>query len=75
MRVQIKLMGMLKDREPEGGEMELADAASISDVLMSLGIESRTIQAVSVNGSIERDKGRALKDGDELTILPPVGGG
>jgi thiamine biosynthesis protein ThiS len=68
-------MGILKNREPEGGEMEFAAAASISDVLESLGIESKAIQAVSVNGSIERNKDRALQDGDELTILPPVGGG
>ena len=75
MKVQIKLMGMLKDRTPGGGELELPPAATIDDVLTALEIDSETIQAFSVNGSIERDKARALSDGDELTVLPPVGGG
>ena len=75
MRIQIKLMGMLKDRTPEGGRLDLADAASIHDVLNVLEIDGDTVQAFSVNGSIERDKQRTLNDGDELIILPPVSGG
>ena len=75
MRIQIKLMGMLKDRSPEGDVLELDDDASVDDVMSKLGIATETIQAVTVNGSIERDKSRSLTDGDELVILPPVGGG
>ena len=75
MKVRIKLMGMLKDRAPAGDGLELEDGATISDALMKLAVASETIQAVTLNGSLERDKGRALVDGDELVILPPVGGG
>lgn len=75
MKLKIKLMGMLKDHTPEGGELEVPDGSTIGDVLKLLKIESETIQAFSINGSIDRDRERTLNDGDELTVLPPVGGG
>ena len=75
MKIQIKLVGMLKDRTPEGISLELPVNSTIENVLAQLDILSETIQAVSVNGSIERDKSRTLVDGDELVVLPPVGGG
>lgn len=75
MKIKVKLMGMLKDRTPEGGELELPDNSTIGSVLTALGIESETIQAFSINGSIERSRDVQLNDADELTVLPPVGGG
>jgi sulfur carrier protein ThiS len=75
MKLRIKLMGMLKDHSPENGELELPEQSTIGDVLKALAVDSESIQAFSVNGSIARDRSRKLFDGDELTVLPPVGGG
>ena len=75
MKIKVKLMGMLKDHTPEGGELELPDDATIGCVLAALGIEGETIQAFSINGSIERSRDVKLSNADELTVLPPVGGG
>lgn len=75
MKLKIKLMGMLKVHTPDNGELELAANSTIDDVLEALAVDAETIQAFSVNGSIDRDRSRELFDGDELTILPPVGGG
>lgn len=75
MNIRVKLMGMLKDRSPDDGSLELAADATIDDLLAALEIQSETIQAVTVNGAIERNKGRALTDNDEVVVLPPVGGG
>ena len=75
MRVKVKLMGMLKDRSPEGDQLDLADDATIADVLAELNIDHQAIQAFSINGSIEREPSTKLSDGDELIVLPPVGGG
>ena len=75
MQVQLKLMGILKDKVPDGGSIELADSATIENVLEQLEIPVDSVQVFTVNGSLIRDKGHVLSAGDELTVLPPVGGG
>ena len=75
MNVQIKLMGMLKDKGPPNGELPLADDATIEDALVAMEIPVESVHVFTVNGTLERDKKRPLADGDELTVLPPVGGG
>ena len=75
MKIRVKLMGMLKVHTPEGGQMDLPEAATIGDVLAELQVDTKAIQAFSVNGSIQRDRDTRLSDNDELIVLPPVGGG
>ncbi len=75
MQIRVKLMGMLKSKAPPGERLELPDGASIADALAKLGIDASSVQAFTINGALVRDRGRTLADGDELTVLPPVGGG
>ena len=75
MKIRVKLMGVLKDRLPQGGELELADSASIADALTALEIPVGSVQVFTVNGQLERNAQRTLAAGDELSVLPPVGGG
>ncbi len=75
VHIQIKLMGMLKEKTPRGGALALADGATIQDVLRELDIPTESVQIFTLNGSLVKDQKRGLDDGDELTILPPVGGG
>ena len=75
MRIRLKLMGMLKARTPEGGALEVADGATIGDALHVLGLAPQATHVVTVNGQVERDRQRVLAPDDELTIVPPVGGG
>lgn len=75
MQVRLKLMGTLKGKTPPGGVLEVADGATIDDVLRALGIASPTLRVFTVNGQFERDRGRVLAADDELTAIPPVGGG
>ena len=75
MRIRLKLMGVLKSRTPEGGALEVADGATIEDVLRALDIAPQRMRVFTVNGQFERDRRRALEPNDELTVIPPVGGG
>ena len=75
MRIRLKLMGMLKARTPPGGAIEMADGATIDDVLRTLDIAPQTVRVFTVNGEFERDRSRALAPDDELSAIPPVGGG
>ncbi len=76
MKIHVKLMGTLKDRMPPDGAIQLPDDDStIENALTALKIPVDTVQVFSVNGSIERDLARQLQEGDELSVLPPVGGG
>ena len=71
----MKLMGMLKEKTPEDGRLDLPDGASIQKALEALDIPVDSVQILTVNGTLERDRQRKLAADDELTILPPVGGG
>ena len=75
MIVRLKLMGVLKAKTPEDGQLDLEDGATIEDVLHALDVPVESVQIFTVNGSLERDRGRVLSDGDELSVLPPAVGG
>ncbi|MDP7302508.1 MAG: MoaD/ThiS family protein [Pirellulaceae bacterium] len=75
MMVRPKLMGVLKAKTPENGQLEIEDGATIEDVLRALDVPVGSVQVFTVNGSLERDRSRVLSDGDDLSVLPPVGGG
>ena len=75
MRIRVKLMGMLKDKMPPNGELELPASATIDDALAKLEIAAETVQVCTLNGLLERERTRALQPDDELSVIPPVGGG
>jgi len=68
-------MGMLKSKTPDGGVLELNDDATVADALDQLQIAPPGVQVLTVNGQLQRDRNRRLCAGDELAVLPPVGGG
>ncbi|MFV1965609.1 MAG: MoaD/ThiS family protein [Pirellulaceae bacterium] len=75
MKIRVKLMGILKERSPAGGMIELPDQGTIEDALLAVGIPADSVQVFTVNGDVERDRRRVLKAEDELTVLPPMAGG
>ncbi len=75
MQVRVKMMGLLKPKTPEGGKLELPEDAGLGDALQRLDIPPGIEPIVIVNGKAETDRGRKLVEGDELLIMPPVGGG
>lgn len=75
VEIRVKLMGVLKDKTPPNGKLELPNGATIKDAIEALAIPIQSIQVCTVNGSVERDRARSLAADDELTVLAPVGGG
>ena len=75
MQIQLKLMGMLKQKSPESGMLELASGAVIRDALLALEIDVDSVHVFTLNDDLVRDKSHPLADGDLLSIFPPVGGG
>jgi molybdopterin converting factor small subunit len=75
VQIRVKLMGMLKARTPPGGTLDVAAGATVGDVLCNLGIDPQAVRVCTVNGVLERDHRRVLDAGDELVVIPPVGGG
>lgn len=80
MQVRIKLMAVLRSKLPPGSQggaalLEIEPGTSISAALDKLGITGGQVHLVLVNGAMEPDRSRLLKEGDELTVFPPVAGG
>jgi molybdopterin synthase sulfur carrier subunit len=74
MDVEVSLFESLKDRRPEGGRVTLPTGARVSDLLAALGIAVADVGILMVN----REDGRfdqELRDGDRVTVIPPIGGG
>ena len=56
-------------------DTDLPPGATITDLLLDLGIPSDDVHLVIVNGRPVHDRQTALRDGDRVVLFPPVGGG
>jgi molybdopterin converting factor small subunit len=79
MQVTVKLFATLTRFSPGGlpatpFEINLPDSATVKDLVYQLGIPSEETKISFVNGLI-RDLDWVLKQGDEVGIFPPIGGG
>ena len=80
MKVQVKLMATLRNKLPpdtKGGtvQLDLDAGATVATVLERFDIANNLVHVVMVNDAMETERGRALADGDNLVIIPPVAGG
>lgn len=76
MQIRLKLMGTFRSKLPAGAPvLDVEPGATLAAALERLGISGGHVHMVLVNGTMERDHGRTLADGDEVTVFPPVAGG
>jgi sulfur carrier protein ThiS len=77
MKVKLKTYGLLRKyipKEVNPYEIELEEGITVKDLLNILKIPSEYVPIVTV-GEKKVDLTYTIKDGDELTLLPIMGGG
>lgn len=79
----VRVLSFARARELLGSELqlELPDGASLADAWEALRARSRELDAIASsvrlarNGIVSPLLDARLSDGDEISVLPPVGGG
>ena len=80
MTIELRLFASLRKHLPPGSPrgkcaLELPDRATVGAVLAQMHIPFASAHMVLVNGEHDRDFDRRLRDGDVLSVFPPVAGG
>jgi sulfur carrier protein ThiS len=77
VQIKVVLFSVFREKLPRENHgrttVELPDNSTLKDLLDKLDIQ--IMATCSVNGQLEYDHSRQLKDGDEAQIFRPVGGG
>jgi molybdopterin synthase sulfur carrier subunit len=79
MEIEVKLFATLRDYLPKGSgrfscKIEIDASTRIQDILSRLKIPEEIPKIILVNG-VHRKKKQILKEGDVLSVFPPVAGG
>jgi len=79
MEIEVKLFATLRDYLPKGSDrfsckLEVDEPARVQDILSRLKIPEEMPKIILVNG-VHGKKDQILKDGDVLSVFPPVAGG
>ncbi len=79
MEIEVKLFATLRDYLPKGSgrfscKMEIDGQTRIQEILNKLNIPEEIPKIILVNG-VHGKKDQVLKEGDVLSIFPPVAGG
>ncbi|HVO23839.1 MAG TPA: MoaD/ThiS family protein [Candidatus Margulisiibacteriota bacterium] len=80
MKIELRLFASLRKKLPPGSprgkcDLELPDGTTIGQVLERMAIAQASAQMVLVNGDHDRNFDRVLREGDVLSVFPPVAGG
>ena len=74
IEIEVRLFATFRENRDKKYFLELDKETSILDILNKLDINKEDASLILLNG-IDGDVGRSLKDGDILSLFPPVGGG
>lgn len=77
--VQVKLFATLRRQFPdldigEAMAVEVPEGTTVGELLHELELPAEQVKVVFVNNTIRKED-YELKDGDEVGVFPPVGGG
>jgi molybdopterin synthase sulfur carrier subunit len=79
MIIKVRLFANLRDYLPPGSDrfscqIETNDGAAVGDILNRLNIPDDMPKIILING-IHSDQKDLLKDGDVISVFPPIAGG
>ncbi len=79
MEIEVKLFATLRDYLPKGSsrfscKMEVDGHTRVQDILERLKIPEEIPKIILING-VHGKKDQRVKDGDVVSIFPPVAGG
>ncbi len=74
MKIKVKLFATLRIDRFSEEVFEVESGSTISDIIDVLGLPSEQVSIMFVNGRHAKPD-TVLKEGDELAMFPPIGGG
>lgn len=77
MKIRVRVFGPLKRYLPGQAEdvsIEVSDGTTVDDLMKQRSIPDEDVFVVTVNGARVQSS-HVLKDGDEICMFSPVGGG
>jgi len=74
MKAKIKLFATLRSGRFDIKEMDLAEGTTIFNIIEQLGIGKEEAAILFING-VHAELNTVIKEGDDVAIFPPVGGG
>jgi MoaE-MoaD fusion protein len=76
VRITVKLFAGLRERAGTGErEIDLPDGAAVEDIWAALGLDEEPGGLLYAVNRQYAERGRALAEGDEVALIPPVSGG
>ena len=74
INIEVRLFATFRENRDKKYFFELNKGTNILDIFNMLKIDREDVSLILLNG-IDGDIDRELKDGDVLSLFPPVGGG
>ncbi len=79
MNIKLKLFATFREYLPEGNDghscmMDVSDGARVDAIIKQVKLPEDIPKIILING-IQKSATEILKDGDTLSIFPPIAGG
>lgn len=74
MKIEVRLFATLREERGKVMDLEVEEGSTVGDILDLLKIDQDFVALLLVNGK-DGKFDTVLKEGDVLSLFPPVGGG
>lgn len=74
MQIVVRLFATFREGREKVQNLELTEGSTPEDAIKLLGIKASELAILLINGR-DGNLGDSLKNGDILSLFPPVGGG